>query len=337
MRLITEDNIDQLTNMGYSNNIIKLKKEELSKPNLSQKDYINATLNAEINDRTRRDINTLYKDNSDIETSLSSSSNEPFEYPKRNDSVTLQPEEYGWLYYSYDEERGEAYKSLIRDKTGDATEVWFVGDHDGDLPNRFPKGWNLSLLKYNDGVAILPNVMIEELNNNQVPNNWPISLDIIRRENKGKPTMDSPAYAPGSPAYAPGSPAYAPDSPAYAPGSPAYAPSVNTPSTLLTGAIPVNTIVGIPVYAPNSPAYNPHSISSSSDGSIPPPPPDLNSDSSIESNIISIDTKPEPRDDGIELIINEEKPTIDKADESIDNNEPELSADSSEKKSINFS
>jgi len=35
----------------------------------------------------------------------------------------------------------------------------------------------------------------------------------------------SPNYPPGSPAYAPGSPAYAPGSPAYAPGSPGYNPN----------------------------------------------------------------------------------------------------------------
>jgi hypothetical protein len=369
MRLITEDNIDQVTNMGYSNNIIKLKKEELSKPNLAQNDYINATLNAEVSVRTRRNINTLYKDNLDIEDS--SSSNEPIEYPRENQNTNLQPEEYGWSYYSYDEERGEAYKSLIRDKNGDATEVWFVGEHDGDLPDRFPSGWNSSTLEYNDGVAIPPNVMIEELNNNQVPNNWPISLDIIKRENKGKPVPVSPPYvpvsppyvpvspdyppgttppyAPGSPDYPPGTtPPYAPGSPDYPPGttppyppgspqyhprSPDYPPSDNTPPTLLTGVIPVNTIVGIPVYAPNSPVYNPNSVSSSSDGTIPPPPPpETYSDSSLDSNIISIDTKPEPRDDGIELIINEKK-EITKEDTE---NESSESSSSGEKKSISF-
>jgi DNA-directed RNA polymerase II subunit RPB2 len=395
MRLITEDNIDQVTNMGYSNNIIKLKKEELSNPNLAQNDYINATLNAEVGDRTTRNINTLYKDNLDIDTNTSSSSNEPIEYPKEKENTNLQPEEYGWSYYSYDEERGEAYKSLIRDKNGESTEVWFVGEHDGDLPNIFPSGWNSATLEYNDGVAIPPNIMIEELNNNQVPNNWAISLDIIKRENKGKPVpvsppyapgspqyapgttppyppgspeyapgttppyspgspaypSGSPQYAPGSPQYAPGSPQYAPGSPAYSPGSPAYPPGSpqyvpgsppyvppgNTPPTLLTGAIPVNTIVGIPVYAPNSPVYNPNSTSSSSDDTIPPPPPppELNSDSSLDSNIISIDTEPESRDDGIELIINEKK---ENPKGNPDNESSELSESSSsgEKKSISF-
>jgi len=385
MRLITEDNIDQVTNMGYSNNIIKLKKEELSKPNWAQNDHINATLNAEISDRSRRDINTLYKDNSDIDVNTTSSSNEPIEYPRENQNTNLQPEEYGWSYYSYDEERGEAYKSLIRDKNGEATEVWFVGEHDGDLPNRFPSGWNSSTLEYNDGVAILPNVMVEELISNQVPNNWSISLDIIKRENKGKPTPQispdsvygttppyppgspqyapgtTPPYPPGSPQYAPGTtPPYPPGSPQYAPGttppyppgspqyvqgSPPYVPSGNTPPTLLTGAIPVNTIVGIPVYAPNSPVYNPNSpvynpnsTSSSSDGIIPPPPPpDLNSDSSLDSNIISIDTEPEPepRDDGIELIINEKKENP-KGDSENESSESSESSSSGEKKSISF-
>ena len=36
------------------------------------------------------------------------------------------------------------------------------------------------------------------------------------------PSIDSPAYNPGSPGYVPGSPGYFPDSPGYVPGSPAY-------------------------------------------------------------------------------------------------------------------
>jgi hypothetical protein len=196
--------------------------------------------------------------------------NEPIEEPK--EQTPLQPEEYGWSYYSYDEERGEAYKSIILDNKGDATEIWFVGENDGQLPNRYPAGWNESTLLYNDQAPISPNVMIEELNSIQEPNNWNIALEAIRREEKGKPfvlgTSLSSHYSSTTPPYAPGeqvsstSPQYAPPgSPNYPPpGSPNYPPpgSPNYPPP--SGYSPVSVAeVGTPQYAPGSPQYDPNS------------------------------------------------------------------------------
>ena len=91
-----------------------------------------------------------------------------------------------------------------------------------------------------------------------------------------------------------------------------------------------------PVYNPNSPVYNPNSTSPSSDGSIPPPlPQESYSDSSLDNNTISIDTRPEPRDDGIELIINEKK-EISNEKENNESSESSETSNSGEKKSISF-
>jgi hypothetical protein len=217
--------------------------------------------------------------------------NEPSEQPKKD--TVLEPEAYGWSYYSYDEERGEAYKSIILNNKGEATEVWFVGENDGQLPNRHPAGWNAATLLYNDKTPIMPTVMIEELTNNQEPNNWSISLDAIRRDDKGKlfvlgnqlvshyvpeesppynpisPTSpmiapgspaynpNTPPYAPDSPAYNPYSPPYAPQSPPYAPGSPAYNPYSPVSVAAATPGSPAYNL-NTPPYAPGSPAYNPN-------------------------------------------------------------------------------
>ena len=71
----------------------------------------------------------------------------------------------------------------------------------------------------------------------------------------------SPAYAPGSPAFAPGSPAFAPGSPAFAPSSPAYAPG----SPAFAPSSPAYA-PGSPVFAPGSPAFAPRT---------PTPPPSV--------------------------------------------------------------
>jgi hypothetical protein len=269
MRLITEDNIDQLTSMAYSNNILKLQQDDSL---INVDGGLKMAITNEVKNRSN-----LVREGPRIDMTEPSKLNEPSEQPK--EAAVLEPEAYGWAYYSYDEERGEAYKSIILNNKGEATEVWFVGENDGQLPNRHPAGWNAATLLYNDKTPIMPHVMIEELINNQEPNNWSISLDAIRREDKGKlfalgnqlvsnyvqgspefapgsPAYDpntppnaygSPQIAPGSPAYDPNTPQYAPNSPQFAPGSPAYDP--NTPQYAPNS----------PQFAPSSPAYDPNS------------------------------------------------------------------------------
>jgi DNA-directed RNA polymerase II subunit RPB2 len=275
MRLITEDNIDQLTTMGYSNNILKLRKDD-NATGSNVEDSLKINITNEISNRRKN----AYKSSNDIGNEPETD-NQPIEFPREHtgDTPTIEPEAFGWSYYSYDEERGEAYKSIIMNNKGDATEIWFVGEHDGQLPNRFPAGWNVSSLIYNDKTPILANIMIQELHDTQDANNWTISLDAIRSEDKGKiiiqgtspqyppgtsplyppPSPGSPQYAPGSPAYPPGtSPLYpppSPGSPQYAPGSPAYPPGT---SPLYPPPSP-----GSPQYAPGSPLYNPNSPMSS--------------------------------------------------------------------------
>ena len=316
LRIITEDNVEQLTNLNYSTNLLKLKYNE---PQSESEESFSISIQKEIEDRSKKVNNTFEKVMIDREEEL----NEPFETPK--EKIPINPEAYGWSYYSYDQERGEAYKSLIINDKGKESEIWFVGENDGELPNRYPVGWNVKTLVYNDNTPIVPNIMIEELNSNQVPNNWNISLEEIRRTDKGHPKIhnpvayvnnlsDSPPYAPNSPAYAPISPAYAPTSPAgspvYNPNSPPYDP--NSPST------PPVYSPKSPVYDPNSPVYNPNEASppyasvspayasDSSSSTPPPPPPHYASDSSS-----STPSTPHPTMSGGKLIVLDgDKPVV---------------------------
>ncbi len=108
MRIITEDNIEQLTNMGYSNNIIKMKNSEQS---------LEITLAQEKRNRQEQGHKGLGEN---IDTPIDQL-NEPIESPVEQSYV--EPEIYGWSFYSYDEERGEAYNSIILDKNGKPSEI----------------------------------------------------------------------------------------------------------------------------------------------------------------------------------------------------------------------
>jgi len=249
MRLITEDNIDQLTSMSYSNNILKLRHD---KDITGTEEVLKLNILNEVQNRKN-----VLREGSIYDIKEPTKLNEPFELPTK--TMPVEPESYGWSYYSYDEDRGEAYKSTILNSKGEATEIWFVGENDGQLPNRYPSGWNVKSLIYNDKTPIMPNVMIEELNNTPEPNNWNISLDAIRREDKGKFfVLGSPVVSPYSPDYPPPiSPDYPPPiSPDPPPGSPVYNP--NSPGSPVYNP----NSIGSPVYNPNSPGspvYNPNS------------------------------------------------------------------------------
>ena len=229
LRLITEDNIDQLTNMSYSNNILKLQKEDNVDASKYTPEMLKIAITKEVN---RRNIDRYEGAVANIDEPADKL-NEPIEEPK--EQKPIEPEAFGWSYYSYDEDRGEAYKSIILNNKGDATEIWFVGENDGQLPNRYPSGWNVNTLLYNDNAPISPHVMVEELSSIQEPNNWNIALDNIRREEKGKlfvlgTTLSSP-LVPISPDYPPDysvtnirpdSPDYPPDYSGYNPTTPPY-------------------------------------------------------------------------------------------------------------------
>jgi hypothetical protein len=150
-------------------------------------------------------------------------------------------------------------------------------------------------------------------------------------------TPDSPAYAPDSQAYAPDSPAYAPDSPAYVPQTPPGTPPSlynNSPTSVADNLSNVPT----PTYTPHTPSgtppgtpqrISPNTNVLSGGGntqiyqSIVPVPIYISTNenpsnvSKLEDNsIIEVETEKneespkeeikvaEPRDDGIQLLIN---------------------------------
>jgi len=349
LRMITEENVDQLTSMGYSNNIMKLQSLEGD----SGQEKSNMSIKKELQNRQKNAYNNI----GDIDvTNIEIGENEPSEVPEPKEQ--LEPEQFGWLFYTYDEERGEAYKSIIMKNNGQPSEIWFVEENNKEKPNRFPAGWKSQQLKYHDNVSIKPTVMIEQLLSNQVPNNWIISLDEIRDKNIGKPLQlrhpsdsYSPPYAPYSPPYAPNSPPYAPNSPQYNPNSPQYnpnSPQYNPNSPQYNPNSPQYN-PNSPQYNPNSPPYAPNSphspntpppgygartpstspptgnkilvLDSQNPVVIMPNQPSIETTSTPQLEEINIETEPEDksvekiedmikkttpkRDDGIELIINE--------------------------------
>ena len=324
MRIITEDNMNQFASMNYSDNIKKLTHNE--------EFTIEETI-TNILMKTREQISGNPK------AIINASEKEEKPVPVMKPENNYSPEMFGWIFDTFDEDKGEIYKSLLLDKDSKSTEIWYSYENDRKMPQRFPNGWKNEDLYYDNQLPIDPMTMINELNENQVDNNWNICLEYIKsfnidnnfvnivipegideadnanieprkhfieeykkiypditdhqgnwayaaffnnkiivppeRLNQYSPPFaydnnspaynpntppGSPGYNPNSPPYAPGSPAYNPNTPPYAPGSPQYNP--NTPPSWPSS----------PDFPPPSPNVGYKIDSTSSDGSIPPPP-----------------------------------------------------------------
>ena len=273
LRIITEDNIDQIENMSFSDNINKLLMK--NKEDEIEKDVQNINF-ANIKELDR-------------------------EKQKNNPNIALKtPDDELEIDYTKLPEMNELYNLHVEYKKGDKVR------YNKDIKKE--REWSIGLIQDDDNIVLitydLENIEnISSLNILEKTDNK-ITIKVTRKDiyidytppyipgtppyPPGSPGYDpnsppyapgSPAYAPGSPAYAPGSPAYAPGSPAYAPGSPAYAPG----SPAYAPGSPQYAPDGSPIYTPKSPPYSPeypfimpHTSNSSSVSStesyIPPPP-----------------------------------------------------------------
>ena len=248
MRIITEDNVEQLTGMAYSNNYNKL----VGDPNISLIDIIT---------KANKQAPNKNKEAKKYERNKEQISVSP-KYKREKEEENLNKyTDLGWLYHKLDDEGDEVYKSIIQKPDGRASEYWNISGHDYRFPDRFPKGWIKEDLINDDGTSKNKKDIITKLIANQIPNNWNIIVKNTPAYQPASPAYQptsasvSPVYQPASPTYQPTSPAYQPTSPAYQPTSPLY--EARTPS----GTPPEQS--SSPPYNPASPAYKPTSESES--------------------------------------------------------------------------
>jgi hypothetical protein len=244
MRVITEDNIDQLLNMSYSDNLKRMVKPDAANLEEVVKEY------STVINRKTRELNFTGKDNNvpvvrekyveDVKPKplVEQGKGSMLQQLMLVDKHTLEKQ-----YKKYLLER-----KLLEEKTGEkqplilpiqpGNEIYIETQNpDGTISvrPRFPGELNYYFKMLGDykKYELLIKPEADQLR----------ILNVLAEREKAKelqqPQIESPGYAPGSPAYAP---SFSNESPGYAPGSPAYAPSFSNES---------------PGYAPGSPAYAP--------------------------------------------------------------------------------
>ncbi len=213
MRLITEDNIDQLPSMSYSNNIYKLLHEDVS-PSASM-DEISSNIDATIIKTTQK-LGVIPEkkviSRSDVaDNQVKKITNRFSTIPSRemlidngiSDVTQREVEAFGWVFKVVPASATQSQPrivlvSVILNGNGDPTEEWVVSgpSWNGEFPSRYPDGWNSNMLMYSDKTPISPEVMVEQLKKNNEPGNWLTALGYIVSSNYKKPGQPSPARDP---------------------------------------------------------------------------------------------------------------------------------------------
>jgi DNA-directed RNA polymerase II subunit RPB2 len=246
IRLVTEDNIDQLTSMAFSDNIIRLKGKEITPQQIvaNNRKLVNENKVPGVMRGTPVEL-----DSSQItqQSDIPELNSRQF-VETSNDAV--DPRSLGWVFYKSDFEDGDIWRSLIIDETGQPTGFWNVDQHDFVKPNIPAPGWISKDFNLDNGNVIDIVEVAVGLAADQEPDNWKRVISRLQTANK-PPSIESivPSpnytYTPTSPTYVPTSPTYVPTSPTYVPTSPTYVPETIT-NPIQQGGIgqnPINIII----------------------------------------------------------------------------------------------
>jgi len=265
MRIITEDNIDQLESMSYSKTIHNLMFDNTPQTT----DIISSVIESNKERSSARYLVSRSERKSELEKRQENTNAILLDNQKAQEKMLKDIENLGWRLESREliegsegEGKPKRYKyvfaSLILDERGSPTELWDgpSGGY-GQFPNTYPVGWAEKDLVYPNGEKIPDEIMANELARNQTPNNWLSSyVNIVQEFQKvmyRKKVMEEAkqraeqGIEQGVEMVYPGSPEYTASSPVY--GSSPMAAQQQQPMRF-------GTVANFAQYTPSSPQYS---------------------------------------------------------------------------------
>jgi DNA-directed RNA polymerase II subunit RPB2 len=229
MKLITEDNIDQLTNMAFSDNMIRLvgdKDKAQPQAILTRARDKMSKMPPPATRSTPRDYGPEKEDDTELERRLQNIAEPLIEVQQTEKKrKTIDPVDIGWRFRGYDYETGDVWESLILNDDGRPSSLWFVDDHDFRDPDTYPNLWKQEDLILPDGSKIDDQAVIAGLITDRQANNWSRVIARLKQPESPPYKPTSPHFDPNSPPYVPESPPYKPTSPHFDPNSPPYNPN----------------------------------------------------------------------------------------------------------------
>ena len=195
MRVLTEDNIDQIASMSFSTTTLKL----------------GGAANLIRENKAAIGIHKVPKNESSAKADNRPALRPANEGDQEDQDPGKVAESLGWEFVNFEASGGEIYQSLVRNERGAPTQMWSVQQHGGKYPTEHPAGWNAQMLYYNDGVPIKADAVIDLLKRMPYANNFALAVQDIRDEqalseaNSDIEVVDltnvalSPEYEPMSP------------------------------------------------------------------------------------------------------------------------------------------
>ena len=191
MRIITEDNIDQLDSMSYSKTINKLTFNDTPQTT----EVISSVIEFNKEKSSVGYIVSKQERRSELERTQDNTNAILLDNQKAQEKILKDIENLGWKLESRELIEGKegeqrryryVFASLILDDRGSPTEIWDgVSGGYGQFPNTHPVGWSDKDLVYMNGDRIPDEIMSNELARNHTPNNWLSSyMNVVNEHQK---------------------------------------------------------------------------------------------------------------------------------------------------------
>jgi len=204
MRVLTEDNIDQIASMSFATVSLTL----------GGADNLIRENKAVLGNNKMPTVPVSPK--ADNRPALRPTKEGAKEGEESEEQGAEKAESLGWHFVNFEANGGEIYQSLIRDEKGAPTQMWSVHQHGGKYPTEHPEGWNAQMLYYNDGVPIKAGAVIDLLKQMPYANNFALAVQDIRdqqaiseADRKEREAISVPELlSPTSPIHEPSSPTH---------------------------------------------------------------------------------------------------------------------------------
>jgi hypothetical protein len=167
MRVLTEDNIDQIASMSFATVSLALGgADNLIRENKAAVGVKMPTVPV--------------SPKADNRPALRPAKEGANEGTEEEEQGAEKAESLGWHFVNFEANGGEIYQSLLRDDKGAPTQMWSVRQREGKYPTEHPEGWNAQMLYYNDGVPIKAEAVVDLLKRMPYANNFALAVQDIR-------------------------------------------------------------------------------------------------------------------------------------------------------------
>jgi DNA-directed RNA polymerase II subunit RPB2 len=192
MRIITEDNIDQISSMAFSDNIVKLLGNDATVSKIvSDAEAILTRQGQTIKKKAKKSAvvakSAVVSAKSAV-VSAKSAALVSTASDSKNAKILKEIHNLGWYYKTKTDDGDKIFASILLDSNGKETEQWSYVKNMDKYPDRFPLGWDNDKLPYLNGKPIDIEILVRRLRENRSANNWNNVIGLMNMNDGYSPT-----------------------------------------------------------------------------------------------------------------------------------------------------